>query len=273
MSRVEGLLTGLAGLLEIHHGLHLAQQVRLALQVDIGFLHQFEEIDLYPSSGYIPSAFDLVGDLVDFVNVDDAVLSQFSIAVGVLHEIANEVVHVAPNVAGFAELGSVRFYEGHSDQLRDVAHEVGFPNPGGSKQNDVLLRVVAFLELGIFEAAAHVVVVVADRYRNHFLGFPLLDDEAIQVVADFLRLEIEFLDAPQDFGPFLVFLAFGLFAGGIRFLSGAALRAEAAAHGEEGIAPLENLVQVLLQLLHGIFWIVFLAHLDGKLHGFEVDAT
>jgi len=39
--------------------------------------------------------------------------------------------------------------------------------------------------------------VVADRNREHLLRLTLLDDEAIEVIADFAGFEIELPDQPQ----------------------------------------------------------------------------
>ena len=134
---------------------------------------------MYASSGYVSSAFCFIGNFVDFIDVDNSVLGQVFIAIGIFDEIANEVVDVAADVAGFGKLGSIGFYEWHSNQFRDVAHQVGFSNACRSEQDDILLGVVAIFDFRILKAAADVVIVVADGDGNHLLGFLLLDDETV----------------------------------------------------------------------------------------------
>jgi hypothetical protein len=60
-----------------------------------------------------------------------------------------------------------------------------------------------------------VVVVVADGDGEDLLGLVLLDDEAVEVVADLARLEVEGADAAERFDGFVVGLwrRFGRSAG------------------------------------------------------------
>ena len=117
-------LRGRAPALEIHQRLDLPGDVGLAVQVDVGLLHELEQIDLHAAAGDV--AADGVagagGDLVDFVDVDDAILGQFDVAVGELHEVAHEVLDVAADVAGLGELGGVGLDERHADEFGDASH-------------------------------------------------------------------------------------------------------------------------------------------------------
>ena len=77
-----------------------------------------------------PPAPGLAGDLVDFVDEDDAVFRELDVAVGGFDEVAHEIFDVGADVAGLGEFGGVCFYEGHADEARGVFHEVGFSDAG-----------------------------------------------------------------------------------------------------------------------------------------------
>jgi hypothetical protein len=55
--------------------------------------------------------------------------------------------------------------------------------------------VILFQQLRVLEALANMVVVVADGDGEDFLGFLLLDDVAVEVVADLPWLEMKVADA------------------------------------------------------------------------------
>jgi hypothetical protein len=68
------------------------------------------------------------GDLVDFIDVNDSVLREFDVAIGLVDEVAHEILDVAAHVTGLAELRRVRLDERHADQIRDVFDEIRFPD-------------------------------------------------------------------------------------------------------------------------------------------------
>ena len=84
-------------------------------------------------------------NLVDLIDVNDAELREVHVAVGLLHQFAHQVFDVAADVSCLAELRRVRFDEGHLDQISDVLDQVGFADPGGPDQYDVLLGCIRFL--------------------------------------------------------------------------------------------------------------------------------
>ena len=60
----------------------------------------------------------LAANLVDFVNVDDALLRAFDVAVGGLQKFENYVFDVFADVAGFSERGGVDDRERHAEHAR-----------------------------------------------------------------------------------------------------------------------------------------------------------
>ena len=168
--RVERARPGFAGALEIHHRLHLCGEVGLACEIDVGFLHQLEEIDLHSAPAYVPTRRASGGrrggcDLVDLIDVDDAVLGEFGVAVRRLDQVAHQVLDIASDVARLGEFRRVRFYKWHADQTGDAPHQVGFSYPGRPQQQNILFGVVGFTQLRTFQAGAHMIVVVANRHR------------------------------------------------------------------------------------------------------------
>ena len=256
-----------AAALHLHHRLHLAEQVGLAVEGDIGFLHELEQVDLHAAAGDIAAGEVLRGgDLVDLVDVDDAVLGQLDIAIGRLHEVAHEVLDIAADIAGLGKLRRVGLHERHADELGDAAHEVGFADAGGAEEDDVLLGVVALAQLGAVEALAHVVVVVADGDGEDLLGVVLFDDEAVEVVADFAGPEVEGADAAEDFGVGVVGRRGG-FGGaaagrGLRWGMGG----HHLAHGGLHLGIFEELLHLAFELLERVFR-AFVAH-GGRVSAF-----
>ncbi len=127
-------------------------------------------------------------------------MGEFDVAAGRLHEVAHEVLDITADIAGLREFRRVGLHERHADELRDAAHEVGLPDAGGTEQDDVLLGVVALAQIGVVEALADVVVVVADGDGEDLLRLVLLDDEAVEVIADFAWPEVEGAHTAQGFG-------------------------------------------------------------------------
>ena len=125
------------------------------------------------------------GELVDLVDINDAIFGEGDVAIGFRYEFTHEVIDIAADVAGFGELGGIGFNKRHSNEFRDVLDEVGFAHSGGTDDHDVLfldfegLRVVVLR----FERL-YVIVVITDRDRQGLLGIVLTNDEAIEVRFD-----------------------------------------------------------------------------------------
>jgi len=154
------------------------------------FLHQFQEIGLDPAAADVPAhQTGRGGDLVDLVEVDDAVLGDGGVAVGAVDEFTDEILDVAADVAGLAELGGVGLDERHADEIGDGFDQVGLADAGRAEQDDVLFDVIA--EVVAPGAGFDVVVVVANGNREGFLGVVLLDDEPVEVGFDVLGFAVE----------------------------------------------------------------------------------
>ena len=82
MACVDDALFNLALLLELHHGLHLRSCIVTSAEIDLCFLHQFEEANLHSSSADIASDDVRWGcNFIHFVKVNNTVLCQLNIVV------------------------------------------------------------------------------------------------------------------------------------------------------------------------------------------------
>ena len=80
---VDLLAFDLARLLHLDNGFHLRGNVVRCFEIDVGFLHQLEQIALDARARDIRAVNPLRGgNFVDFVNVYDAVLGAIDVAVG-----------------------------------------------------------------------------------------------------------------------------------------------------------------------------------------------
>ena len=115
------------------------------------------------------------GDLVNFINVNDAVLRACHVAVGAAQQFPHQVLHVAADVARLGKFRRVALDERHADQIRDAADQIGFAHAGRADENDVLLGVIRrFLAL---KRQPHLVIMVAQRHAQDFFRLLLLDDK------------------------------------------------------------------------------------------------
>src|SRR5207249_315805 len=79
----------------------------------------------------------------------------------------------------------------------DVLDKIRFTDPGWADQNHILLNVFGLLGApGVFflksPQIVGVVVMIANRDREHFLRFVLLDDKTVKMRFDVARQKIEF---------------------------------------------------------------------------------
>ena len=100
-----------------------------------------------------------------------------------LHEIADDRVHVAADVADFGELGRFDFHERRIGEPREPPRDLGLAHAGRPDHEDVLRR--DFLAQRFFDLLA--APAVAQRDRDGALGVVLADDVLIELVNDFLR--------------------------------------------------------------------------------------
>ena len=81
-------------------------------QIHFGLFHGFEKRPLDTGSGNV-GADQVVagGDFVDFIDIDDSILGQFDIPVGLFDQVPNQILHIAADVSRLAELGGIPFDE------------------------------------------------------------------------------------------------------------------------------------------------------------------
>ena len=84
--------------------------------------------------------FALARDLVNFVNVNDAVLGAPDVVPGVLNELQNDVLDVLAHVAGLGERGGVGQRERHVEQPGQRLREKGFTRSRGADEQNIGLR-------------------------------------------------------------------------------------------------------------------------------------
>src|SRR3984885_7055607 len=126
----------------------------------------------------------LAADLVDFVDVDDATLGALDVVVGRLQQLENDVLDILTDITGFGQRGGVRHGEGYVEDARQRLRQQRLARTGRSDQQDVRLRKLDIVVLGL---TIEPLVVVMDGDREHLLGMALADHVVVQDLADFLR--------------------------------------------------------------------------------------
>ncbi len=120
----------------------------------------------------------LAADLVDLVDVDDALLALLHIAIGRLEELEDDVLHVLADVPGFGQGGGIDDGKGNIQNLGQGLRHQGFAGAGGADQQDVGLLE---FDLGIAHAVhMNPLAMVVNRHRQLLLGGFLPDHVLIQ---------------------------------------------------------------------------------------------
>ena len=159
----------------------LGRNIRLCAFDDLeqGLLHAFAG-DVARDGGAIA----LAGNLVDFVNINDALAGGFQIIVRILEQLHQDVFHVFAHIASFREGRGVGNGKGHAQNAGQSFGKQGFTAARGADKEDV-----AFFKLNLVAQGAgvkHTLVVVVHRYRKDFLGLVLSDDILVKAILDFL---------------------------------------------------------------------------------------
>src|ERR1019366_6686244 len=125
----------------------------------------------------------LTADLVDLVDVDDALLALLHVAIGRLEELEDDVLHVLADVPGFGQSGGIDNGERYIEDLGQGLRHQGFTRTGGTDQQNI--RFLEF-DLGVAHAV-HVdpLAVVVNRHRQLLLGGLLPDHVLIQELFHF----------------------------------------------------------------------------------------
>ena len=129
----------------------------------------------------------LAADLVDLVDVDDALLALLDVATGGLQQLEDDVLDVLADVAGLGEGGRVHDRERHREELGQRLRQQRLAGAGGADEQDVRL-----VELDVVAAARllldlDALVVVVDRDRELLLGAFLADHVLVEELLDFRR--------------------------------------------------------------------------------------
>src|SRR2546425_3370922 len=129
--------------------------------------------------------FVFAANLVDFVNIDNALLSAFYITVGGLQEFQNDVLDVFTDVPGFSKRGGIDDCERHAEHARQRLCEECLAGPGWADQQDVRLL---NLNLGTSASQLDPFVVLVDGDGQTLLGFFLSDYILVKKAFDLSRL-------------------------------------------------------------------------------------
>ena len=81
--------------------------------------------------------FVLAADLVDLVDIDDALLALLHVAIGRLQQLQDDVLDVLAHVAGFGQGGGVHDGERHVQDLGQRLRHQGLAGAGGADQQDI----------------------------------------------------------------------------------------------------------------------------------------
>ena len=82
----------------------------------------------------------LAADLVDFVDVDDALLAALHVAIGGLQQLEDDVLDILADVAGFGQRGGIDDGERHIQNAGQGLRQQGLAGAGRADQQDVRLR-------------------------------------------------------------------------------------------------------------------------------------
>ena len=125
------------------------------------------------------------GDLVDFVDVDDAALGRLDVEVGGVQQLEEQVLDILADVAGLGQRGGVADGEGHIEDAGEGAGQEGLAAAGWADEQDVALIDFNVAEAGVGEAQPFVVILHGDRERQ--LGALLAGDVLVKLLLDGAR--------------------------------------------------------------------------------------
>ena len=203
----------------------------LRRHVGHGAFEHFQQCLLHPFSGDVPGdggVFALAGDLVDFIDVDDAPLGLFHILIRFLQQPQQNVFHVFSDVARLGKGGGVGHRKGHIEHFGQGLGQERFAAAGGADQQDVALVQLGGCLVGFALAIAlpgQAFVVVINSYGKIFLGFVLAHHLAVEKGLDLLGLG----HLRQSWSGFGCFFAGGLTAAGVGGMAAAPASAGCAA--------------------------------------------
>ena len=125
-----------------------------------------------------------LGDLVDLVNVDDAMLGTLDIALGCGDELGDDALDVIADVTGLGKRGRIRDGQRHIEQIGERLDDVGLARARGAEHEDVAL---VDLNIALLRRVIALVVVVC-RHGHDLLRELLSDDVFIDLGLELVRL-------------------------------------------------------------------------------------
>ena len=128
----------------------------------------------------------LAADLVDFVDVDDALLALLDVAAGRLQQLQDDVLDVLADVTGLGQRRGVDDRERHRQELGQRLGEQGLAGAGRPDQQDVRLGQLDVVAAARLLLDLDALVVVVDRDGELLLGLFLADDVFVEELLDFL---------------------------------------------------------------------------------------
>ena len=129
----------------------------------------------------------LAADLVDLVDVDDALLALLDVAAGRLQQLEDDVLDVLADVAGLGQRRRVDDGEGDREELGERLREQRLAGAGRADQQDVRLGQLDVVAAARLLLDLDPLVVVVDRDGELLLGPFLADDVLVEELLDFLR--------------------------------------------------------------------------------------
>ena len=129
-------------------------------------------------------------DLVELVEVDDAVLRLFDVFVRRIVEVADGNLYIRADEARLGEAGGIRYGKRHVEEFREMGEESGLAAARGAEHDDVRLLDLRALVLFLFVAVFHALVVVVDGDGEDFLRAILIDDVGVEILLDEVRARL-----------------------------------------------------------------------------------
>ena len=146
---------------------------------------QFEQRLLNAFARHIPRDAGVVRfarDLVDLIDVHDAVLRFVDFVIAVLQQLLNDVLDVLTDITGFGQRGRIRDDEGHIQQAGESLRKKRLAASSRPHQQNVALGQLNFVFLALVTKP---LVVVVHRHSEDSLGRVLADHVLIEDRADF----------------------------------------------------------------------------------------
>src|SRR5258707_1545236 len=125
--------------------------------------------------------FVLLGDFVDLINIDDALLGLLDVAVRSLQKLQNNVFDVLADVASLGQSGGVNNGERHIEHARKSLRQQRLTGARGTNQQNIGLAEFHFAGLLVQENA---LVVVVNGHSQFLFGAVLADNVAVQELLD-----------------------------------------------------------------------------------------